>query len=212
MNPQKEQLREMYPKGQPVVPVEVRKAGRARREQQARLVLDVWATYRWSRVTRGECPTLAAVWDPVTTDSLTWVNANTLEQRVSVECPKGPGWELARMWIDRTGSLIHFGIRPSKTWKEVNDLITVATSTRRIENPVRLLALAVEERLCRVLGPFELRLLLLYYPRAGKYEVTVPELSYKPAQRERSRTFRTIECAAIRQILGAKLNVPKGKQ
>lgn len=187
---------------------------RADRREDARRVLDVWGAFRWARALGAECPTMAAVWDKLETDSQVWVNCQTGETRCQIECP-GHHWLVAQAWVSPRSHEIRFGLQPGERWRLVDEVSSVRTSTRRIESPVQLVGLAVDELMVRDgWHPWMSELLLMGYPRSGIYERPPPAWERYGrrgqggrVERAGSRSFSAIERCAIGLVMSGRLAV-----
>lgn len=191
---------------------------RSERREDARRVLNVWASWRWARILGADCPTLAAVFDRAETDSHVWVNSHTGEMRAQLECP-GHHWLVAQAWVSPRNHEIRFGLQPGPKWRRVEDEANVATSTRRMLSPVHLVGLAVDEVFCfHDFKRWAQELLLESYPYSGLYE-RPPATWERPSRRgqERgqggrmdrvsSRSFGEVERTAIGLIMSGALAV-----
>jgi len=180
------------------------------RSDGARRVLDVWGAYQWADRMHAECPTFAAVWDPHVSDGHVWVHEQTGELVPAIECPRGP-YRLAEMWVSPRAGALHFGIQPGPRWRRMDEVDRRAMSTRRLENPVRTVALAVDSLMIADRWPDVWRAILLdVYPRSGLYE-RPPRAwtSSRGGQMERAtgRVLNLAERRAIALICGHQLRV-----
>ena len=187
---------------------------RASRREGARRVLDVWGAWRWARANGADCPTMAAVWDRLETDSQMWVNAQTGDTKIAVECP-GRHWQVAQAWVSPRSHEVRFGLQPGERWRLVEEVAAVKTGTRRMESPVQLVGLAVEELLVRDgWATAWVETLLMGYPRSGIYERPAPSWERYgrrgqggKIERAVSASFSAMERHAIGLVMSGRLAV-----